>query len=271
MSQVGQMRLSFPRPSRALKALMLVLFAVWLMFAIALNWGGAPAEAFLLFCGNTELIFQGQVWRLFTAPFLTQPDSPFAILITLMGFFFFAPSLEEAWGTGRLLRFLALSALIAYGFQMLCQLVLPSAAAARLVPSHWFGAIPVIDAIVIAFALAFPGRTIYLLVLPVSSRLLIAITVIMNVLYVITAQMPSSGLIAPFGGMLVGWLIGGGSPSPLRRAYLKLRLVQLDAEAKRARGERKKRVERSGLRVVEGTKRGTNGDDEGGSSGPYLN
>ena len=46
--------------------------------------------------------------------------------------------------------------------------------------------------ITIAYALAFPGRTIYLLVFPVSSTLLIAITVIMNVLYVITAQMPTA-------------------------------------------------------------------------------
>lgn len=250
---------------------MLVLFAVWLMFAIALNWGGAPVEAFLLFCGSTEQILQGEVWRIVTAPFMTQPDSPFAILVTLLGFFFLAPSLEEAWGARRLLRFLALSALLAYTLQMVCELVLPGSVSARLVPSYWYGAIPVIDAIVIAYALAFKGRIIYLLVFPVTTTMLIAITVIMNVLYVITAQMPSSGLIAPFGGMLVGWLVGGGSPSPLRRAYLKLRLVQLDAEARRARGERKRRVERSGFRVVEGSKRGPNDDGDGGSSGPYLN
>jgi hypothetical protein len=70
--------------------------------------------------------------------------------------------------------------------------------------------------------------------------------------------------------MLAGYLFGGGSPSPMRRLWLKLRLAQLDAEARREAGARKRRVARSGFDVIEGGKaERTDGgsDGNGGGSG----
>jgi hypothetical protein len=81
---------------------------------------------------------------------------------------------------------------------------------------------------------------------------------------IIRAQGPS-GLIAPFGGMLAGWLFGGTSPSPMRRLWLKLRLAQLDVEAKREARDRRKRAEKSGLRVISGGRE--EDDDEKPESG----
>jgi membrane associated rhomboid family serine protease len=270
MAEYGQTRAGLPRPGKALKAVMIVLFAIWLMFAVALKWGGASEQVFLLFCGNTERILDGEVWRLLTAPLLHMP-SPFALLFTLLGLYFLAPALEDAWGPRRFLRFLVLSALIAYSFQLLLDLVLPASVTGKLIPQYWFGSVPVIDAIAVAFAMAFAGRTLHLMfVLPVSSKGLIVFVFVMNVLYVIAAEMGPSGALAPFGGMLAGWLLGGGSPSPLRRAYLKLRLAQLDAEARRTKGHRRRRVAESGLRVVEGGKKRGN-DDDSGPDGRLLN
>jgi membrane associated rhomboid family serine protease len=274
MSNFGQTtRMPLPRPGKVLKAVMLVLFAIWLMFAIALNWAGASEEAFLLFCGNTDRVLHGEVWRLITAPLLNAPNTPFSILFMLLGMYFLTPSLEEQWGGRRLLRFLFLSALIAYTFQMLVDLALPASVTSKLVPPYWFSTLPVLDAIAVAFAFAFAGRTVHLMFLfPVSSKGLIGFVFVMNVLYVIAAQMGPSGAVAPFGGMLAGWLLGGGTPSPMRRAWLKLRLAQLDSEARRAKGDRKKRVAASSLRVVGGGKRGRDGtDDDDGPSGTLLN
>jgi hypothetical protein len=34
--------LGLPKPGKVLKSTMLVLLAIWLIFAVGINWGGAP-------------------------------------------------------------------------------------------------------------------------------------------------------------------------------------------------------------------------------------
>lgn len=255
--------LGLPRPGRGLSAVLVTLLAVWLVFALGINWGGASASVFELLCGNTSRILGGEVWRLFTAPFLHIPSGTIGhILFSLLGLYFLSPSLEREWGTKRFLKFLAGSALFAYGFQMIAELALPGTLGQKLVPEFWFGATPVASAVAVAWALSFRGRTVNLMfVLPVTTRGLLIFIVLVNTMYLIAQVNAPEGLIAPFGGMVAGWLFGSGSPSPLRRAWLKLRLAQLDAEAKREAEERKKRVARSGFSVLEGG-RGRDDDDE---------
>jgi len=88
-------------------------------------------------------------------------------------------------------------------------------------------------------------------------------------LYLVAGARPYEGLIAPFGGMLCGWLLGGGSPSPLRRAWLKFRLARLDREARREHS-RKPRPNQAGLRVLPGG-RADDDDDGRGPDGRFLN
>jgi hypothetical protein len=76
----------------------------------------------------------------------------------------------------------------------------------------------------------------------------------------------AEGLLSPIGGMLAGWALGGGTPSPLRRAYLRLRLAQLDRESRSDRGTGtsgpgKKRG--TPLRVIEGGRRDGKGPGGG--------
>jgi membrane associated rhomboid family serine protease len=258
-----------PRPGRVLKVVMIAVLAIWLAFAIGINWAGAPETVFLLFCGNTERILSGEVFRLFTAPWMHMPSGTIGhVLSTLFGLYFLAPSLEEKWGGKRFAWFLFLSGLIAYGLQVLVQLVLPSSVGVRLVPEYWFGGMPVIGAISIAWAMSFRGQTVRLFfVLPVSSRGLLLFVVGANVMYLIALAQSESGLIAPFGGMLAGYLLGGSTPSPLRRAILKFRLSRLDAEAAREAEIRRKRIRRSGLQVLPGGRKGVDDDDDGDGSG----
>lgn len=262
---------TLPRPGRALTAAMVTLGALWLMFAAAVNWGGGSRRLFEALCGNTQLILGGQVWRLLTAPLLHEPTGTISHILTVeLGLWFLAPSLESAWGGRRLLRFLGLSAVLGYGLQILVELVVPSSLGARLVPGYWYGGIPAVEAVVIAFALTFRNRTVQLFfVLPVSSRGLILFAVGISALLLIAGAMGPSGLVAPFGGMLAGWLLGGSTPSPLRRWWLALRLRHLDREAMRATGKGRRRGKGSGFRVIEGgagprRKNGANG----GRSGP---
>jgi membrane associated rhomboid family serine protease len=265
--------IGFVKPGRALTATMVALGAIWLMFAVAVNWGGASPELFLAFCGNTHKILHGEVWRLFTAPLLHEPSGTLGhILFALLGLLFLAPSLEQSWGSARMARFLILSGVLAYAFQMLFEIVLPASLARRFVGEYWFGSVPVLEAIAIAWALSFRGQTVNLwFVLPVSSTGMVVFIVALSLLRVVANASGPEGLLAPFGGMLAGWLLGGGTPSPLRRAYLKLRLAQLDAAGSRGARAAAQRRKGAGLRVIEGGRgRGPSDGDGSGSGGRML-
>jgi len=80
-------------------------------------------------------------------------------------------------------------------------------------------------------------------------------------------QQTAEGLISPFGGLAAGWLLGAGTPSPLRRVYLKYRYNQLQREAER--DARARRAKQSKFSVIEGGRRG-NGNGNG-PGGKYLN
>jgi hypothetical protein len=94
-----------------------------------------------------------------------------------------------------------------------------------------------------------------------------------NVMYLIAAAQRLEGAISPFGGMLAGWLFGGGSPSPARKLWLKLQLARLDAEARREGRARRQRAEHSHLRVIEGGRHEEDPErsDKRGPDGRWLN
>jgi hypothetical protein len=142
---------------------------------------------------------------------------------------------------------------------------------ARLVGHHWYGLLPAVEAIAIAWALSFRGQVVRLFfVLPVTSGVLIVVVVGYSVLHLVLGQMQEEGLLAPFGGMFFGWLLGGGTPSPLRKAWLRLRLAQLDTQARREGARRKRRANPGGLRVIPGG-RADDDEDGKGPDGRWLN
>src|SRR5690606_11987427 len=61
-SPSGRPPMNLPRPGRALQGVLLGLLAIWLVFALAINWGGAQGALFLALCSNSEAVLQGQVW-----------------------------------------------------------------------------------------------------------------------------------------------------------------------------------------------------------------
>lgn len=243
----------FPRPGKTLKGVMLALFGVWLLLAVGLNWGGLPPEVFRALAGNTDAILDGEVWRLVTAPVIHTPSGTIGhILFALLVLYFFGTALEEGFGGPRFVRFLVASAVIGYVCQILVTLAVSDATAEKLVGEYWYGAAPALEALAIAWALSFRGRTVLLFfVLPVTSKGLIVFVVGASIMTLLAGATPPEGLVAPFGGMFAGWLLGAGTPSPLRRLWLKWRLAQLDADARRG-GSRRDRIARSKLRSIRG-------------------
>lgn len=259
--------MALPKPGRALQSILVGLLGIWLMFAVALNWGGADRGLFELFAGNTDAILSGQIWRLFTAPLIHMPNDPWHVMGVLLGLFFLGPSLEARWGGRRFAFFLWASAVLGYACQLAVEATF-SGAAGKVSTGIWFGGIPAVEALSVAWALTFSGQTVRLLfVLPVTSRGLLWFVIGFSVLRLIAVQQTAEGLISPFGGLAAGWLLGAGTPSPLRRLYLKFRYSQLQRETARASQERSRRAKQSRFSVIEGGKR----DDDDGPGGKYLN
>jgi membrane associated rhomboid family serine protease len=260
--------MALPKPGPALKGILIGLLGIWLMFAVALNWGGADPGLFELFVGNTDAILSGQVWRLLTAPLVHMPNDPWHVMGVLLGLFFLGPSLEARWGGRRFAFFLWASAVIGYACQLLVEAAF-SGTAGKLSTGIWFGGVPAVEALSVAWALTFRGQTVRLLfVLPVTATGLLWFVIGFSVLRLIAVQQTAEGLISPFGGLAAGWLLGAGTPSPLRRLYLKFRYSQLQRESQRDALERGRRVKQSRFSVIEGGRRR---DDDDGPGGKYLN
>src|SRR4051794_16985495 len=103
---------AFPMPGKALRWVMGVLLAVWVLFAVGINYGGLDLSTFLAFTGNRDAILHGEIWRLLTAGLLHLPTgngSVSHIAYALFGLFFLAPTLEASWGGRRMVGFLVLT------------------------------------------------------------------------------------------------------------------------------------------------------------------
>ena len=87
-------------PSRALRMVLVSLVAIWLSFAVSINWASSPETLFLLLTGDAE---RSRVARfgLFTAPVMHDPIGSSGvdhILSTVIGLFFLALALETDSG-----------------------------------------------------------------------------------------------------------------------------------------------------------------------------
>jgi len=242
--------MGLPRPGKALLAVMGVLVSIWVMFAVAINYGGLDKEVFFLFAGNTQAILHGEVWRLFTAGLMHFPQGGAGvshILNVLLGLYFLAPSMEARWGSRRMLLFLLGCLLTGFLSQMLVEALMPRSIAGALGQPYWFGAIGAIEGIAVAWALSHRGQTVRLFfVLPVTSTGLLVFVIGFSVFLVLANGQMHEGLITPFGGMLGGYLFGAGTPSPARRLLLKVRYFFIARRASKVRGKQPK------LRIIDG-------------------
>lgn len=222
-----QLTFGLPKPGRALIGTMIAVTAIWVFFAVGINWGNAGSSAFEALVGS-DAILQGQLWRLLTSMLIHQPTGPGSVghlLTTLFGLYFLGASLEERWGKRRFVTFLVGAGVFAAASQVLVGALIPT-----LRQPVFYGALGVVDAIAIAWALSFRGQQVRLFfVLPVSGFGMILFVIGMNVLYVLAMETRREGLVTPFGGILAGFLFAEGSP--VRRAFLKWKLGRLQGRS----------------------------------------
>ncbi|HEU4382297.1 MAG TPA: rhomboid family intramembrane serine protease [Anaeromyxobacteraceae bacterium] len=128
---------------------------------------------------SPSLVRGGEIWRLVTYPFVEA--SPFALLFGGLMLWIFGRDLAFAIGERRfLLAFAGLAAGAAVGTSLL------ALAWGGLAEGAWAGPWPVIDGLVVAWAVLFPGRQLaFMLVLPLSGRALLWVTVGGTVLFAV--------------------------------------------------------------------------------------
>jgi membrane associated rhomboid family serine protease len=256
--------MSFPKPKGAILGMMVAVFCIWLASALAVNWRDVTPTFLAPFIGSASLVLHGQVWRLLTAGFvhLWSGDGAVShILTTVACLYFFGPQLEDRWGWKKTLAFLFGSTAFAFTLQTIIGALVP-----KLDQREWFGGLGMCDALVVAWALQAraDSRVLLFFVLPVSPRMLIGFTLLMNILKVIAIGGHLEGLVTPFGGMLAGYLFG--DTSPLRRYWLQLRLKRLQSEVAGMKpAKAKARASGPALRVIRG------GGDDPPKDKRYLN
>ncbi|HXX67796.1 MAG TPA: rhomboid family intramembrane serine protease [Polyangiaceae bacterium] len=250
---------NLPRPGRCLSAVLATLSVVGILSALFVAW--IPAAAFV-FNGLTCQLGSAfhQPWRLLTSGLLTSPEHWGHLLFSLLGLYFLGAPLDKRWGPWRFLRLLLLSVLMGNLVTIAADRWLPADSQPRFHPGLVYGPSAAIAAIAVAWSREYPDSIVNLFFfVPLRGKMLLWITIGFCVLDLVYPSAMPEGVLAPFGGVITGLLLGG-SPSLTRTAWLHLRLALLKRRSGSVRvqdvlSSRPPRRSRTGgppLRVVSG-------------------
>lgn len=222
----------FPRPGRVLKSVLASIAIVAISIALLGNWIHPPtAKAILAYSVfSPELFIQRpwMAWTLATSGVITLGLGQ--VIFSLIGLYFLSTDLERRWGGARLLRFLLASVVLGNLVVLAFDLLMPRSMG-LFHPELAYGPGSAIAATAIAWSRMNAHQQVRLMFfLPVSGRVLMWFTLGYCVLGLVFGSITPEGVMAPFGGVAVGYLLSGsssGSPSFLRRLWLKLRLANL--------------------------------------------
>src|SRR5687767_8731627 len=109
MREPGEMAAAFPRPGRALKAVLALVAILAVLGAVIVHWAPGGERGVELF---SWLAFQPQhffapghiprFWTLLTSGLLTDPEGISHALWSIFGLYFLTTDLEKRWGGARL-------------------------------------------------------------------------------------------------------------------------------------------------------------------------
>jgi membrane associated rhomboid family serine protease len=227
MGGPGQVSFSFPRPGRALWAVLIGIGAFNILLSLLVHYSpgiGDPILKALVF--DPHAVWP-QLWRVVSSGVVTNPDSLQHLIFTLLGLYFLSTSLERRWGAARFLAFLAASVVAGNLLVVAVGAVAPPDAGAAFHPPLTLGAGAALAAIAVAWAREnAEAQALLFFVIPVRGKYLLWATIAFCVLALVFQEMLPEGMVAPFGGIIVGMLFSG-SPSVMRTAYLRAKLALL--------------------------------------------
>ena len=219
----GNVYLFGSRFPAAVVAILLLTLLATLVGVVGLR-NGLPLLAYVGLV--PAAVWQGQVWRLVTWVFFVPGLSPISLLFLAMMLLLFGRDLCDSWGSR---RFTAVYLGIAAVSGLVTCLI--AFAARGLMLANYMDAWPVIDALVVAWALLFPTRQIlFSFVIPVSGKALIWITVALTVFF---ALLTGIGGFVPHLVALAAMYAYMRATPLLRRRWLGARLRGLQGASRR--------------------------------------
>lgn len=213
------MSFSLPRPGRALKVLLLVIGVVGIFQTFLVTWIPGGERAFFAFACSTRALAEWKLWTLLTAGVLTYPGSFTHLIFSLMGLYFFGADLERRWRAWRFLTFLVWSTMAGFLLSAAVDVLAGSGGPSSFHPPFFVGPGAAITACTIAWVRENPDSQVFFFFFPVRAKVLFWITIGFCVLNVVYPLGIAEGVGGPFGGAIVGLLLGG-TPSVLRTLYL---------------------------------------------------
>ena len=191
-----------------------IAYAAQLIVAVPASGFGSPALTLEYWLGlNPGLVKFGAVWQLVTYMFVH--GGVLHLLFNMLALWMFGTELERRWGSRGFLKFYFVTGVGAGVLTILFSL-LPFDFAAQLYNIPIIGASGAIYGLLLAYALYFPDRPIYMyFVFPIPAKYFV---IIMGALAFYSSVAEQSGIAnaTHLGGLLVAYLyLKGGRVDPL--------------------------------------------------------
>ncbi len=169
------------------------------------------------------------VWQ--PATYLFLHGGLFHLLFNMLALWMFGVDLERVWGTRFFVRFYFVAG-IGAALTTLVISLLPFAFAEALYASVTVGASGAIYGLLVAFAMMYPHRPIYLYMLfPIPARVFVLIIGAISFLSSVTEPRGGVAHATHLGGLVVGYMYlagrRGGAFSSLRSHWLRWRMARL--------------------------------------------
>jgi membrane associated rhomboid family serine protease len=169
------------------------------------------------------------VWQPIT--YMFQHGGLFHLAFNMLALWMFGVDLERRWGTRLFLRYYLITGVGAAATTLLMS-ILPFAFARTIYESVTVGASGAIYGLLLAYALAYPHRPIYLyLLFPIPARVFVLIVGAISLLSSISGSRGGVAHATHLGGLVVGYiyLAGGGGrlASTVRSKWLRWRMARL--------------------------------------------
>lgn len=198
----------FMSPTHQVTTFLIVIIASYLFFALfGSSLFGETLYAYSILDPD-KVIYNYEVWRLFTYAFLHNPSSPFHVILNALMLYMLGPQLEDRWGGKRFVIFVFTAILL--GGLFVCGAFLLGMSRALVV-----GFSGATIGLLIAWGLTFSRQQMYVFgILPLSGIQMVYLTIGLEVIYAVGSNTVSSA--AHFGGIITGIIFTLGLYKPQR-------------------------------------------------------
>jgi membrane associated rhomboid family serine protease len=188
-----------------------------------------PSLAFRLGLVPALVFERWWVWQPVT--YMFEHGGMFHLLFNMLALWMFGVELERLWGTRLFARYYFITGIGAAATTMLASL-LPFSFADALYGSVTVGASGAIYGLLLAYAMTYPNRPIYIyLVFPIPAKIFVLIIGAISFLSSVTDTGGGVAHATHLGGLVVGYLYlagrGGQMRSTIRSQFLRWRMARL--------------------------------------------